>query len=171
MEADRHRCRFVVSGSEKRGFVSLSDLQSLPVRAALIEVIVHAEITMTSDIRCEFNGVDGWIDRLSRGHQWKVEGKSRIFTTADSFLDSLLFTLFTDEVTNMRQSPLIESGKIAINNDTGDVEKVGNLLVPWSSYVSSQAATEYGSETARSINQWACWLISWPARSDVPGED
>jgi hypothetical protein len=34
-DADRHKCRLVVSGCEISGLVSLSDLQRLPVRAAL----------------------------------------------------------------------------------------------------------------------------------------
>ena len=73
MGADRHRCLLVVSGSEIGGLVSLSDLQRLPVRAALFAMITHAEITMAGAIRRELNGSDAWIDRISLDRQCQIK--------------------------------------------------------------------------------------------------
>jgi CBS domain-containing protein len=51
LEADRHRCRLVVSATEISGLVSISDLQKLPVRAALFAMITHLEMIMADNIR------------------------------------------------------------------------------------------------------------------------
>ena len=171
MEADRHRCRLVVSGSEIIGLVSLSDLQRLPVRAALFAMITQLEITMTNSIRREFDGSDGWIGRLSLSRQLKIEEEMKLSATADSFVDSLLFTQFTDKVTIIRESPLFKGSKTAFKKEMRGIEKLRNLLAHSNNYASTRAAAERVCETLRSINQWVRWLISWPARSDLPGED
>ena len=69
MMADRQRCRLVVLESEISGLVSLSDLQRLPVRAALFALITQSEIKMADAIRRECRDphkeFDTWMDRLS----------------------------------------------------------------------------------------------------------
>jgi hypothetical protein len=70
--ADRQMCRLVVSGPEMNGLVSLSDLQQLPVRAALFAMVTHLEITMAQAIRREFNQSEDWMDCLS------IERKSNL---------------------------------------------------------------------------------------------
>src|SRR5262249_53547236 len=59
-DADCHRCRLIVSGNEISGLVSLSDLQHLPVRAALFGVVTYLEIIMADVIRREFKSSDEW---------------------------------------------------------------------------------------------------------------
>ncbi len=54
VDADRAPCRLVVRGTRVDGIVSLSDLQKLPVRAALITLITHLELLMTSVIKRTF---------------------------------------------------------------------------------------------------------------------
>ncbi len=63
--ADQQECRLVVSGPEISGLVSLSDLQRLPVRAALFAMVTHLEITMAHAIRSECNRSEDWLIRLS----------------------------------------------------------------------------------------------------------
>jgi CBS domain-containing protein len=46
--ADQHGCRLVVAGAEISGLVTLSDLQKLPVQAALFGMITHLEIVMAN---------------------------------------------------------------------------------------------------------------------------
>lgn len=46
MQADRHPTNLVVSGSQIAGLVSLSDIQQLPVRAALFSAITSFEMAM-----------------------------------------------------------------------------------------------------------------------------
>jgi hypothetical protein len=161
--ADRHSCRLVVSGSEISGLVSLSDLQKLPVRAALFAMITHAEITMASAIRREFNGSDAWIERLSPARQSKIQEEKKKSATEDTFVDSLLFTQFADKTTIIRKSPLFKVSKTAFEAEMQVVQNLRDQLAHANDYASTRAAAEQVCRTVRSIAQWIDWLTSWPA--------
>jgi len=161
-EADRHRCRLVVSGSEVSGLVSLSDLQRLPVRAALFAMITHAEITMASAIRREFNGSDAWIERLSPSRRSKIEDEKKRSATEDTFVDNLLFTQFGDKVTIIRKSPLFNESKTAFDSEMRSIQKLRDQLVHANEYASTRATAEQVCRTVRSIDRWVGWLSSWP---------
>lgn len=55
-DADEKPCRLVVSGGSITGLVTLSDLQKLPVRAALFALITGFEITMYDAIKRRYKG-------------------------------------------------------------------------------------------------------------------
>lgn len=169
MGADRHRCRLVVSGSEISGLVSLSDLQRLPVRAALFAMITHAEITMASAIRREFNGSDAWIERLSPGRQSTINEEKKKSTTEDTFVDSLLFTQFADKTTIIRKSPLFKESKAAFETEMKVVQKLRDQLAHANDYASTRAAAEHVCKTVRSIVQRVERLTSWPAAAGLSG--
>lgn len=169
--ADRHRCRLVVSGPEISGLVSLSDLQRLPVRAALFVMITHAEITMASAIRREFNGSDEWIERLSPGRQSKIKGEKKKSATEDTFVDSLLFTQFADKTTIIRKSPLFKESKTAFEAEMRVAQKLRDQLAHANDYASTRAAAEDVCRTVRSIAQWVGWLTSWPAAATLSGRE
>ena len=60
--ADERATRLVVSGDRVAGLVSLSDLQQLPVRAALFTLITRLEMAMAERIETEWVGDEsmGW---------------------------------------------------------------------------------------------------------------
>jgi hypothetical protein len=64
--ADHQRCRLVISGPEISGLVSLSDLQRLPVRAALFAMVTQLEMIMASCIRSEFGNSDGGLSEFPK---------------------------------------------------------------------------------------------------------
>ena len=167
--ADRHRCRLVVSGSEISGLVSLSDLQRLPVRAALFAMITHAEITMVSAIRREFNGSDAWIKRLSSCRQMKIREELEKSVVEDTFVDRLLFTQFADKITIIRKSPLFKESKTAFETEMQVVQDLRDQLAHANDYASTRAAAEQVCRTVRSIAQRADWLTSWPAAAALSG--
>jgi hypothetical protein len=71
-DADAKPCRMVVSGPHIKGLVSLSDLQKLPVRAALFALITGFEITMAQAIRSWFHDGDDWMECLSDARKGKL---------------------------------------------------------------------------------------------------
>jgi len=73
--ADHQKCRLVISGPEIGGLVTLSGLQRLPVRAALFAMVTQLEMTMAS-IRSEYDGSDGWIERISKDRQLELREKA-----------------------------------------------------------------------------------------------
>lgn len=64
--ADEQPCQLVVSGSRIDGLVSLSDMQKLPVRAALFGLVTGMELTMSELIRRHFHDTKEWLSALSR---------------------------------------------------------------------------------------------------------
>jgi hypothetical protein len=95
--ADKRPCRLAVSGAGIVGLVSLSDLQKLPVRAALFALVTGLEITMSESIRRHFQHKDGWLAYLSEGRRDKINIEIAKARTDDGFVDSLLFTQFADK--------------------------------------------------------------------------
>ncbi len=103
-EADCKPCRLVVSGTRIVGLVTLSDLQKLPVRAALFALITGLEITMFEAIKKKFPTGEGWLDSLSGGRQQKIKDEKEKSKKEDGFVDALLFTQFCDKADILTKS-------------------------------------------------------------------
>ncbi|MCE2492053.1 MAG: hypothetical protein J4F40_05530 [Alphaproteobacteria bacterium] len=72
-DADKKPCRLVIFGANIVGLVSLSDLQKLPVRAALFAPITGLEISMFEAIKREYPDDDDWKRHLSGGRREKID--------------------------------------------------------------------------------------------------
>jgi len=160
--ADRQRCRLLVSGLEISGLVSLSDLQRLPVRAALFGLVTHFEIIMTNAIRREFNGAEGWLARLSIERQSQIEEKISNAKLMDGFVDNLLFTQFGDKETIIRKSPFFKLNKTAFKSELAAIQSLRNALAHANDYASSRGAASGTCRTVRLIEQWSKTLSVWP---------
>jgi hypothetical protein len=101
--ADERPCRLMVSGGDIAGLVSLSDLQKLPVRAALFALITGLEMTMAAAIRSKFPLDQGWTENLNARRQSDIRSKIVASRQDDSFVDELLFTQFADKATIIRE--------------------------------------------------------------------
>lgn len=174
MMADRQRCRLVVSESEISGLVSLSDLQRLPVRAALFALITQSEITMADAIRRECRDphkeFDTWMNRLSVDRQNKIHDEIGRSTDEDGFVDSLLFTQYGDKVTILRKSPRFQWSKTKFKSDMRNVESLRDQIAHANDYASTPVAAEQVCSTVRSLHCWNRRLASWPNCS-VPDRD
>src|SRR2546425_6704136 len=98
-DADRHPFRFVVSGRAINGLVTVSDLQRLPVRAALFAIVTQLEMTMADVVRRRFSQPDAWMGLLSQGRAEKVRENVARAKAEDTLADQLLYTEFCDKVT------------------------------------------------------------------------
>ena len=97
LDADERQCRLVVSGTKIVGLVSSSDLQKLPVRAALFALITGFEITMAQLIKTRYPIDSDWMHLLSTGRQRKIEEEKMKAKADDGYVDFLLFTQFCDK--------------------------------------------------------------------------
>ena len=153
-DADHQRCRLVVSGPDISGLVSLSDLQRLPVRAALFAIVTHLEITMTNWIRLEFNGRDDWLGGLSQGRREKVLKKVEEAKSGDAYIDTLLFTEFGDKVTIIKKGPNFAWGKTSFEDDLAKIQALRNSLAHASDYANTQAHARDVCKTVRLTDSW-----------------
>lgn len=97
--ADERPIRLVVSGGEVSGLVSLSDLQQLPVRAALFTLVTSLEIVMAARISKHWSAPDDWMEQLSEGRQSKVKEAVETAKKNDSFVSEIAFTQLADKAT------------------------------------------------------------------------
>ncbi len=161
--ADRHGCRLVVSGAKVTGLVSLSDLQKLPVRAALFAIITHAEMTIADAIRREYGGTDGWVAQLPDGRKSKIREEFDKARSDDNVVDLLLFSQFSDKVTVIRQSPALPSSKRRFDADMKTAQDLRNKLAHANDYAASRGAAAQVCATVRMIEHWIAQLSAWPA--------
>ena len=107
MTADKRPTRLVVSGDRVAGLVSLSDLQHLPVRAAIFTLITGLEIAMAKRIEEEWHGNDtGWLELLSEGRQAKLSHEMKAAREKDGFVSAIVFTQISDKATIIRKRKL-----------------------------------------------------------------
>ena len=96
--------RLLVSGERIEGLVSWSDLQKLPVRAALFGLVTGLEMVMSDAIRSRYPTDDDWLGLLSCGRREKVREEIERSRRNDSEVDALLFTQISDKATIVRKS-------------------------------------------------------------------
>lgn len=101
-DADRRPFRFLVTRDGISGLVSLSDIQRLPVRAALFAIITQFEMAMARLIEVRFPG-DGWLEHLSADRRQKVEAEREKARKSGNQVASLLYTQFADKTGLVRR--------------------------------------------------------------------
>jgi len=160
--ADRQKCRLVVSGPEINGLVSLSDLQRLPVRAALFAMVTHLEIVMANAIRREFNHSEEWINRLSPGRRKQVSDEVGKAKSEDAFVETLLFTQFCDKVTIIKNSPVLQWSKTSFESELSRVQSLRDSLAHANDYAATREAASQVCKTVNQMDQWIEQLVTWP---------
>ena len=154
-DADRLPFRFVVSGREISGLVSLSDLQRLPVRAVLFAIVTHLEIVMADVIRMEFKATDKWLERLPEGRRNHIYCGIEKAKKADAFVESLLFTQFADKVTIIRKSPHLPLQKEKFKSDLRQIQSLRDNLAHANNYAATRDDARKICATVRLIDKWA----------------
>ena len=93
----------VVSGERIDGLVAWSDLQKLPVRAAVFALVTGFELTMYEAIKVVCTDDDDWNRHLASN---RLEGARRVYERrdgSDSDVDLLLCTEFCDKRTILKK--------------------------------------------------------------------
>ena len=152
--ADRQPCRLIVSGPEISGLVSLSDLQRLPVRAALFATVTLLEMIMADSIRREFEGGEDWIRRLSPGRQEKIRNKVVEAKVQDVFVETLLLTEFGDKVTIIKRRRGFNWGRSAFESELARIQSLRDNLAHANEYAGTREAARGVCETVRLMETW-----------------
>jgi hypothetical protein len=153
-DADHQKCRLIVSGHEISGLVSLSDLQRLPVRVTLFGLITYLEILMTDVIRQQFNGGDGWLDRISEGRRQKLLAEIAKARSNEPLIDALLFTQFIDKVNIIWKSGRFSVAKNQFESHFKKIQSLRDRLAHANDYAASPDAAIDTCKTVRLIDEW-----------------
>lgn len=159
--ADEHGCRLVVSGERIFGLVSLSDLQRLPVRAALFGMVTHLESEMMKAIQREFSYSDEWIERLPPGRQTKINEEVQKAKSEDVFVDRLLFTQFIDKVIIIRKSPSFLFSGDTFEDDLRQVQSLRDKVAHANDYATTEETATQVCKTVRLMDHWIAELADW----------
>jgi hypothetical protein len=147
-------CKLLVSGKSISGLVTLSDLQALPVRAALFALVTRLELIMTERIKIEFNGGDGWLGNLSYERQKKLRRQIAIAKEGDVYVEALLCTQFADKVTIVAKSADLPGSRGAFRRDLAAAQKLRDALAHANEYASTRTKALQLCATVQSISSW-----------------
>lgn len=143
LDADQKPCRLVVSGAHIVGLVSLSDLQRLPVRAALFAVITGFEISMMSAIRKWYGDEEVWMSNLTDDRRRILEEQRSISLAKDGLIDSLLLTQFCDKKQLVFKRYQGQRSKTSLKNVLNKIERLRDFVAHANDYAASpEQATE-----------------------------
>ncbi len=140
--ADSKPRRLVVSGDKIVGFVTLSDLQKLPVRAALFALITGLELTMSEAINKEFPKKEKWWGLLNERRQEKVNEKIRESKRKDTFVNALLYTQFCDKRDILMEFPCFSRVRSELCRQLKDIENLRNDLAHANEYAATRVDAE-----------------------------
>lgn len=149
--ADEDPCRLVVSGESIAGLVSLSDLQKLPVRAALFALITGLEISMANAIRANTNTRGDWMKHLSAGRRKKLEERISRSRVDDSFVDELLFTEFGDKSDIIRRHLRLPLSNSELKRKFSAIQELRNELAHANEYAATSNEARKVCSTVRDL--------------------
>ena len=159
--ADQLPTRLVVSGHQVAGLISLSDLQTLPVRAALFSLITGLEITMARCIEHEFpDDASAWMRLISKGRQEKLLDRIDIARKEDTFVSEIAYSQFCDKATIVRKSKFLSACGVDVRRDFKRIEKLRNDIAHANTYAESPDKARDVCRIARSIFEIKAELIS-----------
>lgn len=168
-DADQHPFRFVVSKHHISGLVTLSDLQRLPVRAALFAMVTQLEMSMAAAVRDRIGDCDAWLGLLSDGRAQKVRDQIAKAKEDDTFVDRLLYTQFCDkrtiiykkwEITNE-----VSQDKEEFLSDTDNIQDLRDRLAHANDYAVTRESARQLCLSVRKMDHWIRVLTSL-----VPGD-
>ena len=152
----------VVSGQEIIGLVAWSDLQKLPVRAALFALVTGFELTMYETIKRHFGKRDDWTGHLDECRLCMAKKEYRDQRERGSDVDLLLCTQFCDKRDILIESFDFAIGKRALEKKFRAIERVRNDVAHANNYAmtfeqADKLHTTLGhlGELRRQINSFA----------------
>ncbi len=149
-DADSKPRRLVISGDKIVGFVTLSDLQKLPVRAALFALITGLEITMYETIKQKYPTGEEWKQHLTVQRRKSIKERIDNSAKGDGFVDDLLFTQFCDKRDIIIKSfPFSRKKELRIQ--LKDIEKLRDKLAHANEYAATQTEAKNVCKVIRNL--------------------
>ena len=152
--ADERPARLVVSGDEVTGLVTLSDLQRLPVRAAIFALITSLELAMSERIEAEWpDDSTDWLELLSPDRRENVEDKITTAKREDGYVSAIVLTQISDKATILRKQKLVSGSGKQLKRDFKAIRKLRDKVAHASYYAETPKAAYEVCEVVRRIGQ------------------
>ena len=161
MTADERPARLVVSGNEVAGLVTLSDLQRLPVRAAIFTLITSLEIAMAERIETEWpDDPTGWLELLSDQRRDEVLKKIDTAEQEDGFVSAIMFTQLSDKATILRKEELVSGSGKQLKRDFNEIRDLRDHLAHANYYAETPEAARQVCQVVRKIHRIQADLLT-----------
>ena len=155
----REKPLLVVAGEKIQGLVAWSDLQKLPVRAAIFALVTGFELTMYEAIKAEFPGGDGWQEYLKDSRLNEVKGTYAERGGNNSDVDLLLCTQFCDKRTILEKhlfsdpqaKPSIPTSKGKFESAVKKIEELRNRVAHANTYAMCWGEVEKLKQTVKAL--------------------
>jgi hypothetical protein len=141
----------VISGSSITGLVTLSDLQKLPVRAALFALVTGFEMAMAELIRKRLGENDGWLLFLNATRQTRLRQEIANSKREDGFVDALLFTQFCDKAEIIRKASLLSRSKREVETLLNKIQALRDAIAHANEYAASPEEAKHVCRVVRSL--------------------
>ena len=159
-DADEKPFRFLVTKNGVSGLVSLSDIQRLPVRAALFASITQFEMAMATLIDARYPE-DCWLEHLSEERQEKIDVELANASSSQNQVARLLYTQFADK-TNLLRLIAKERGDPRSRNEFdaefAHLQDLRNRVAHANSFGVTRADAVGVVDRVRRILAWIHWI-------------
>ena len=149
----------VVSGQEIIGMVAWSDLQKLPVRAALFALVTGFELTMYETIKRHFGKRDDWTMHLDKDRLSKAKKEYRERRERGSDVDLLLCTQFCDKRDILIGSFDFTMGKKKLEKHFRAIERVRNDIAHANNYAMTFEQAQLLRTTLRTLGELRAQIL------------
>ena len=151
--ADERQTRLVVSGDRVAGLVSLSDLQQLPVRAALFTLITRLEMAMAQRIEDEWRDdvSTGWLELLSGERRKRIQEAVEKAKQEDGFVSEIAFSQLSDKAKIIRKKGLVSGSGSSLARDFEAIRQLRDAIAHANSYAESPEAASAACAAVRTI--------------------
>lgn len=153
LQADTHPTNLVISGEKIAGLVSLSDIQQLPVRAALFALVTSLEMALGVMIGRLWPNTGDWLGRLSSQRQRTITSWVEKAQKRDGFVNELAHTSLRDKGVLVAGSGLMETPSGKISSTVDDIYALRNKLAHGDEYAATPEDAKKVCEIVRSIYQ------------------
>lgn len=151
MQADKHPTNLVVSGSRIAGLVSLSDIQQLPVRAALFSAITSFEMTMAMVIETQWSDPNDWVSKLPQKRQDRLRAEMKKSRAGDAALTEIAYTQFCDKKTLVTIAGITGVTKAQLEKGIGRIERLRDKLAHANEFAGSSDDAKKVCDTVRRL--------------------
>ncbi|NRB17997.1 MAG: hypothetical protein HRU33_10640 [Rhodobacteraceae bacterium] len=150
-QADTHPTNLVVSGNQIAGLVSLSDLQQLPVRAALFALITSLEVAMALTIEHRWSTPEEWMGLLSDGRRETLKASIKDARARDGFISEIAFAQLHDKADIICKGKLLKQGREQLAKSFRRVGELRDNVAHANQYAATPEAAKNVCEVVRSI--------------------
>jgi hypothetical protein len=149
--ADEVSTKLVVSGAGVAGLVSLSDIQQLPVRAALFALVTSLEMAMSLAIERRWERPADWMALLTKSGEEELLSKINTAKERDGFVSEIAFTQFSQKSTILIKGELLSGSRNSHDAKFKPIRKLRDDLAHANSYADTPEAAKSVCRVVRCI--------------------